>query len=238
VIPVAGNTAGANGTYYRSDINIINLRDQSQLVLLFWLPQGVAGATTARRAIDIPALSGISSEDFVNEVMIGLTGIGTIEIVGANNDGTFDPNALLHATSRVWTPRPDGAAGTMSQSAPVVVADLTPSLQTVRTMFGLRRSSQFRLNVGMTNPSNTNQIFRVTVAISTGTGTDTQEFEVTLPPRSMEQRLVGGTSSGTVQVIVTDIGGGAGDWQAWGSSVDNASGDGWSQLGFASLTVE
>jgi hypothetical protein len=126
----------------------------------------------------------------------------------------------------------------MSQSAPVVVGDTTPPLQTVRTMFGLRRSSQYRLNVGMTNPSNSTQIFRVTVAITSDQGTDTQEFEVTLPPRSMEQRLVGGTSTGAVQIIVTDIGGGAGDWQAWGASVDNLSGDGWSQLGFPSFTVE
>lgn len=238
IIPVAGNAAGANGTFFRSDISVINLRDATQRVLIFWLPQGSSGTTIASRAIDIAARSGLSSEDFVNEVLDGRTGLGAIEFVGVLEDGTFDPAALLHVSARIWTPRPDGAPGTMSQTFPAIVGDPTPPLAMVKTLFGLRRSSQFRLNVGMTNPSESTQIFRVTVAISGTAGTDTQTFEATLPARSMEQRLVGGTASGTVQVVVVDLGGGAGDWHAWASSVDNQSGDAWSQIGFASETVQ
>ncbi len=238
IIPVAGNAQGANGTYYRSDITLINIRDAAQLVLIYWRPQGVSGTTLSSRAILIPARSGIASEDFVNENLNGRTGIGSIEIAGVNSDGTFDPNALLHVTSRIWTPRPDGGGGTMSQTFPAVVGDQTPPLAQVKSIFGMRRTEQFRLNVGMTNPSANSQIFRVTVAITGPGGTDTQTIEMTLPPRSMDQRLVGGTANGTVQVIIEDLGGTAGDWHGWASSIDNQSGDAWSQIGFASLTVE
>jgi hypothetical protein len=238
IIPVAGNAAGSNGTYFRSDINLINFRSTTQRVLIYWLPQGVAGPTLSVRAIDMAPSSGLSSEDFVNEVLNNRTGVGTIEFVGVLQDGTFDPAALLHATSRIWTPRPDGAPGTMSQTFPAIVGDQTPPTAMVKTLFGLRRTSQYRLNIGMNNPSNGPQLFRVTVAISGSGGTDTQTFELTVQPRSIEQRLVGGTASGTVQVIFEDIGGGAGDWHAWASSVDNQSGDAWSQVAFASLVID
>jgi len=238
IIAVAGNAAGANGTFFRSDITLLNLRDVTQHVLIFWFPQGAAGTTLAARLISIAPSSGITSEDFVNELLNGRTGLGSIEFRGVLQDGTFDPQARLHAASRIWTPRPDGAGGTMSQTFPAIVGDATPPTAMVKTIFGLRRTSQYRLNVGMNNPSSSNQIFRVTVAISGEGGTDTQTFELTLPPRSMEQRLVGGSASGTVQVIFEDLGGGAGDWQAWASSVDNQSGDAWSQVAFPSLVIQ
>jgi hypothetical protein len=238
IIPVAGNAQGANGTFYRSDINVINLRNIKQLVTLHWRPQGQAGATLPLRAIEIPPNSGIGSEDFVNEILNGRTGLGSIEVTGVFADGTFDPGASLHVTARIWTPRPDGAGGTMSQTFPAVIGDQTPPLTQVKAILGLRRTEQYRLNVGMSNPSATTQIFRVTVSITGTAGTDTQTFEVTLPARSMEQRLVGGTATGVAQVIVEDIGGGAGDWHAWASSVDNQSGDAWSQVAFPTLIIQ
>ena len=238
IVPVAGNAQGALGTYYRSDINLINLRAAAQFVAIHWRPQGASGATLPLRLISIPASSGVSSEDFVNEILNGQTGLGSIEFTGVLADGTFDSNALLHVTARIWTPRPDGAGGTMSQTFPAVVGDQTPPFTQVKNIFGMRRDSRYRLNVGFTNPSSTNQIFRVTVSITDGGSVDTQTFEVTLPPRSMEQRLVGGTANGLVQIIMEDIGGGAGDWHGWASSVDNQSGDAWSQIAFSSLVID
>ena len=42
LIPVAGSTPGANGTFFKSDITLGNFRPQSQAVRLQWLPQGVS----------------------------------------------------------------------------------------------------------------------------------------------------------------------------------------------------
>lgn len=231
-IPVAGNLAGANGTYFRSDITIANLKNAPQVIQLFWRPQGVAGATTPRQTFTLSARRGIASEDFVDD-FLGLDGLGSIEVVGVTSDGEqFDPTALLNVTVRIWSPRPDGGEGTMSQTFPAVIAG-AQTQSNVKIVPGLRRSAQYRVNVGMTNPSSTTQRFRVQASISGQAGVSVEEFEVEVPARSMQQVLVPGTSSGLVQILVEDIGGGAGDWHAWGSSIDNQSGDAWSQIGFA-----
>jgi hypothetical protein len=228
IVPVAGNAAGANGTYYRSDISVINLRNTAQQIYLFWLPAGVQGTSTPIGSITLPAQQGTSSEDFVNEI-IRTTGLGGIELVGVTEQGVFDPNAQLHVTSRVWTPRPDGGGGTMSQTLPTIVGGATDT-GIVKAVFGLRRGPQYRLNVGVMNPSTTTQRFRVTAAVSGPGGPVTEVFEFDVPPRAIRQELVPGTSSGIVQVLIEDLGGGAGEWQGWASSVDNQSGDAWSQI--------
>ncbi|HEX2061531.1 MAG TPA: hypothetical protein VHK90_12390, partial [Thermoanaerobaculia bacterium] len=40
VIPAAGNAPGANGTYFRSDVTLVNLNDDEQDVVAFWMPNG------------------------------------------------------------------------------------------------------------------------------------------------------------------------------------------------------
>lgn len=232
IVPVAGNTPGANGTHFRSDINIINLRNLAQRVAIYWLPQGQGGSVLPARIIDLNPLSGFSSENFVNDVL-NRDGIGGMQFAALTPDGAFDPNGLLHVTSRIWTPRPDGSAGTMSQTLPSVIGGDT-TFAGVKAIFGLRRSTQYRLNAGALNPSGTVQRFRITAHISGGGGTDTQVTEFDVNPRSIQQVTIGGTSSGTVQVLIENITGGAGgDWHGWASSVDNQSGDAWSQLAFA-----
>lgn len=231
IAPVAGNAAGANGTFFRTDVNVINLRNTAQRVALYWLPQGQAGSVLPTRIIDLNPLSGFSSEDFVGEIL-NRSGLGAIQFAALNPDASFDPGGLLHVTSRIWTPRPDGAAGTMSQSFPSVVGGGAEQ-SNLKAIFGQRRSSQYRLNAGAMNPSSTTQRFRVTAHISGTGGLDTQVVEFDVNPRSMQQITVPGTSSGTVQVLIENITGGAGDWHGWASSVDNQSGDAWSQLAFA-----
>ncbi|HYC90297.1 MAG TPA: hypothetical protein VEO54_13860 [Thermoanaerobaculia bacterium] len=227
ILPVAGNTAGGNGTFFRSDISIINLRNATQRIQIFWFPLGAQGSATPITTLTLPPQQGTLSDsgDFVGE-FLQTTGLGGIEFVGVTEQGVFDPAAQLHVTSRIWTPRPDGAPGTMSQTLPVIVAGQTDTAD-VKAVFGLRRGSQYRLNVGVMNPSNTTQRFRFTIAAA-GLVTDT--FEIDVPPRSIRQELAPGTSAGYVQVLIEDIGGGAGEWQGWASSVDNQSGDAWSQI--------
>ena len=231
IMPVAGNAAGANGTFFRTDMNVINLRNAAQRVALYWLPQGQSGTALPTRIIDLNAASGFSSEDFVGEIL-NRSGIGAIQFAALNPDGSPDQNGLLHVTSRIWTPRPDGAAGTMSQTFPAVVGGAADQ-SNLKVIFGMRRSAQYRLNAGAMNPASTMQRFRVTAHISGSGGLDTQVVEFDVSPRSIQQVTMPGTSSGTVQVLIENITGGAGDWHGWASSVDNQSGDAWSQLAFA-----
>jgi hypothetical protein len=230
LIPVAGDAPGANGTYFRSDIQIVNLRNAPQRVQIYWLPQGSSGAAIAPRTVDLGALSGFFSDDFVDNILLQ-DGVGGIEVVGVTQEGQFDPDARLHATARIWTPRPDGAAGTMSQTFPALV--MPGSTARSKTVFGLRRSADYRLNVGIINPAQTAHRFRVTVRIATATGGENLVYETELAARSIEQRLAGGTATGIAQVLIEDLTAGtATDWQGWASSIDNASGDAWSQMAF------
>ena len=230
-VPVAGHAAGANGTFFRSEISVTNLRSATQRVRVYWLPQGSTGPATPLQTYDIPAGRGIASDDFVDRIL-QQRGLGAIEIVGVTNTGALDPQAVLHVTSRIWTPRPDGGDGTMSQTFPAVIAGASQASD-VKDVYGMRRGTQYRLNVGVLNPSASTQRFRIVVTIDGPSGVNVETVEFDVPSRSMDQVLIPGTSTGVAFVRVEDLGGGAGDWQTWASSVDNQSGDAWSQMGFA-----
>jgi hypothetical protein len=230
-VPVAGHAEGANGTFFRSEISVTNLRSVVQKVRVFWLPQGSTGSATALQTYDFPPGRGFSSEDFVDRLLLQ-SGLGAIELVGVTSTGAADPQALLHVTSRIWTPRPDGSEGTMSQTFPAVIAGASAASD-IKDIYGMRRGNDYRLNVGVLNPSATTQTFRVLVTIEGPAGVSVETIDLTVPSRAIQQVLIPGTGSGVATVRVEDLGGGAGDWQTWASSVDNKSGDAWSQMGFA-----
>lgn len=230
LVPAAGDVPGANGTHFRSDISIINLRNAPQRVQLYWLPQGASGQALAPRSIDLNALSGFQSDNFVSEIL-NRTGLGSIEVIGVDQAGVPDPEAQLHVAARIWTPRPDGAAGTMSQTFPAIALVTDPAK--LKSIFGVRRSAQFRLNVGISNPSPQPRRFRVTAVIIPASGAPVQsQFDVDVAAVSMEQRGVVGPTEGIAQVLVEDITSPAvtGTWHAWASAIDNLSGDAWSQM--------
>ncbi|MEA2489771.1 MAG: hypothetical protein QOH21_1563 [Acidobacteriota bacterium] len=230
VIPVAGAIAGSNGTFFRSDINVINFRNADQRVEMHWLPQGSSGDSVPDRTLNVGARSGFSSEDFVTNVL-NQSGLGAIEIIAVTADGTPDPNGQLHATSRIWTPRPDGASGTLSQTFPALIVQNVAN--NIKWIFGVRRDAdRYRLNAGVMNNATVAQRFRITtVGSQTGAGEST---EIDVPARAIQQINLPGTSNGTFQVIVQNIStNGIGtSWQAWASSVDNITGDAWSQVAF------
>jgi hypothetical protein len=231
MIPAAGNVPGANGTFFRTDISLINLAGTDVRVAAYWLPQNRSGPG-APKIIRIDDRAGFTSGDFVGEVL-GESGLGSIELLALDAGGSPDPTALLHATVRIWTPEPNVPNGTMSQSFPAIIMN-TGSFSSVKNVFGVRRDAQYRLNVGIVNPHNSHQRFRVTANPSSGiTGRET--FDLDLPARSMAQVVVPGDAAGTYQITfvnLTDAGANTSIFQAWASSVDNITGDAWSQVAF------
>src|SRR5438094_10000862 len=79
LIPVAGSTPGANGTFFKSDITLGNFAARPQTVRLQWLPQGVS--STFSTTIMLGALSFIRSDDFVHD-HLGQSGLGAILVTG------------------------------------------------------------------------------------------------------------------------------------------------------------
>jgi hypothetical protein len=227
LIPAAGAVDGGNGTFFRSDITLINYRATPQTIRLQWLPQNTTGVGIPAVEMTIGASSGFASEDFVTNVM-QRSGLGAILVTGiTGTGGDPDSAAQLVATSRIWTNQP-GSSGTTSQSLPSIgTSDINSAVVAV---LSTRRDSRFRTNTGIVNLSQSVQ--RFSVAVNGSGGTDIQQVDV--QPFSMTLFLVpGAASSVPLQIQVSNISATSRStsWVAFGSSVDNITGDAWTTLG-------
>lgn len=228
LIPAAGSVQGAEGTFFRSEINILNYGTTDATLQLRWYPRPGEGTSEVIQ-VALPAGRGIASDDFVTQIL-GRTGLGAILISAVNSTGV-DTGARIYATSRIWTPQANNPAGTMSQTFNVIPLSAINSQRLA--IVGARRNAQYRLNVGIVNldPDN-EQMFQITVG-----GTAPSEVTpLSVPPRSMQQINLPGAAQTGLQVIVenvTPVATRRNQWIAYGSSVDNVTGDSWSLLGFS-----
>jgi hypothetical protein len=233
LIPVAGSTPGANGTFFRSDIAMINFAARDQLVKLQWVPQ--SGHTGSTSTITIPAHSGIRSADFVTNYL-SQSGIGSILVSGVQSDGvTPDLNAQLYISTRVWTPQP-GTSGTTSQSLPAIpISAVNTQIAGLFAVGGADNPANYRENVGIVNLDPTNaQTYQI--ALPTSIGPQVPAIQLTIAPMSMQQVSVGTGLSATQQIVIQNVTGGttqSNSWIAYGSTVDNVTGDAWSELALA-----
>lgn len=221
IIPVAGNTAGGGGTYFRSDVVFNNDRLQDQRVAIGWLAQGANNCSAPLQYFTLSANSVIVADDFVNR-SLGKTGIGAVLVVSVRADGSFDTNGEIDGYSRIWTPQP-GSSGTVSQNFNAIsVQDSLGSL--TATLMGLKQSSQFRTNVGVVNMDNVSPHTWTFTSIFNGVTTS-----LSVPPCSMVQASVANGSasaSGNLAFSVKSNGFGF-YWSGFGSTTDNVTGDGW-----------
>jgi len=226
LIPAAGNVAGANGTFFRSDITLVNLASHDQNIKLQWLPQGASA--TSSMTITIAAQRALRSADFVAEVL-AQSGLGAIVINGVTSAGAADPTALLWASSRIWTNQP-GTNGTTSQSLPAVPLNalFSGSSAALFALSSVNVPSNFRVNVGIVNLNATTHTYAIS---QSGSGSVNL---VIIPAMSMAQISLGSGLSATQEVLIQDVttGGAApNSWIVYGSTVDNITGDAWSELG-------
>ncbi len=234
LIPAAGSVNGANGTFFRSDITIVNLTARTQTVRLEWLSEG--GASNLTRFFDMGPSTGLRSADFVSEVL-GTSGLGAIVVSAmTSQSGSVDPTGQLYVKSRVWTPQP-GTDGTTSQSLPVIPATTidTPYAAFFAVGGGPAPDdkSKYRVNIGIVNldPMNAQ-----TYSIFIPTPTLPIPVNVTVPPRAMMQVAMGSDHAPTTQYMVqnnTAAGSRSNKWMAYQSTVNNITGDAWSELAVA-----
>lgn len=234
LIPAAGSTAGANGTFFQSDITLINLASHDQQVSMQWLPQGTTGAGIAPKVYTIPARTGVRSADFVR-TYLSQVGLGAIIMKGVTNTGQLDTSALLYVSSRIWTPEP-GTAGTSSQTFPVIPLDSvnTPAAA-LFSLGAIVNPDKYRVNIGIVNVDPVNaQTFAIAVPT---TSPAPPTIMITVQPMSMQQIPidVGATSTGLPEVTITNMTSAMRSnlWTAYGSTIDNITGDAWSELAVA-----
>lgn len=224
LVPVAGNVVGGGGVRFYTDLTITNFSNEDQLVRLDWLPfQGGAAASTT---VTVPYLSYLTFPDVVG-AKLGLEGIGSILVTAVGEGGSPDPDGKIEGFARIWNGLScEGVPGTVSQSLPAVSLegwrDESPAY-----VHGVRQTSQYRTNVGVVNlDTEDRQRFRVIV----NSGLGKLEWTIELEPMTMVQQPVPAGPYGDLSVYVEPVaaeGEGSGPWRAWASSVDNASGSGW-----------
>ena len=222
LIPIAGNAPGAFGTHFRSDLTLINYRPVSQRVNIRMLALNADSYSEPWKTVTLEANSSLTIEDVVG-TLLGKSGIGALEIKAVGTNDLLDLDAKIDATSRIWTTQP-GGSGTYSQTTPAVRWTGTTRDAPVY-LLGLRQDEDFRTNIGIVNfdSSAPPRVFDVAVTGSRGSTTFTI---TTQAPMSLIQVPVPAGVYGPMTVTITPRNV-PGFWIAYGSSVDNRTGDGW-----------
>lgn len=219
LLPGAGNLAGSNGTYFRSDVMLVNYLNVDQDVAITWLAQGADNSNAQAQIYTIPKQSAVALDDFVGQTL-QQQGLGAVAIVGVNSSGNLDVNADIDATSRIWTPQPGGAGTTSLQLAAVTTPDLVDNPPAYA--FGLKQTAGFHSNVGIVNLDGVAHTFTVGV---NGQNASTS-FNVTVSAASLQQVPLPDGDFGDLWLSFVPEGAGF-FWSAYGVSDDNTTGDGW-----------
>jgi hypothetical protein len=219
IIPVVGSLQGSNGTFFRSDVTIANRGSVAQIVSVGFLQRGVNNGSASVQNFSIPANTTSFESDFVGRIL-GKSGVlGTLLVVARTSTGAIDTAAQIDGFSRIWTPQP-GSAGTVSQAFESI--DLQDNLATSYG-YGLRQDEAFRTNVGLVNFYDTPNTFTVNIIGIRGNGS----FVTTVQPYSMEQPSFPSGIYGDCYIRITSGVSNFNWWSAYGTSVDNVTGDGW-----------
>jgi hypothetical protein len=217
LIPAAGSLAGNFGTFFRSDVTLANRRSVDQIIAVLWVARGVNNSSSPVQRFTLRANTTTVISDFVSR-SLGKSGLGSIVVIAQDSAGNVDTLGQIDGFSRIWTNQP-GAPGTVSQDFPPV--GVQDSLATSYG-YGLRQDEQYRTNVGLVNLYETAQTF--TIAVSGLRGSTT--FTVTVQPYSMEQPALPAGIYGDLYLRISS-GPNLNWWSAYGTSVDNITGDGW-----------
>lgn len=218
VIPAAGSLPGNFGTFFRSDFALSNRRSTPQRISVGWIARGLNNGTSPVQYFTLPASTVDFEHDFVASVL-GKSGLGSVVVIAVDSAGNIDKSASIDAFSRIYTTQ-TSTNGTMSQDFPAV--DVQDSLATSYA-YGLRQDANFRTNVGLVNIYGDPQQFTVRVIGIFGSTT----FTVNVQPYSMDQVALPSGSWGDLSLQVSTSLSNFNWWTAYGSTVDNRTGDGW-----------
>jgi hypothetical protein len=224
LLPVAINSPGKNGTFFRTDATLANYRQQAQEVGIAWIPLGVPSAGAPLQYFTLASNTIYLVSDYLSagSGRLGETGVGSVVIFGLfTGTNTIDPSATLDASFRIWTYQA-GSTGTVSFTLDSTSGEVRGSARA--TALGLRQDDGFRTNVGIVNLDSVSHTWSVRAA--GGLVQEQTTFSVTVPAYSMIQTAV---PDGSLGIIFIDFNPEPGSylWNAYGVSADNITGDAW-----------
>lgn len=202
IVPAVGRAPGMNGTFWRSDVTLFNPDTDAMTVTLRYNGTNKALSLGGR---DTQVLADILSS-------YGLTsGSGALQVSWSGATGPV-------VTSRTYTIAENG--GTYGQSI-----DPIPAFGPKSSVPGLRNDASFRSNIGFVNGGTAPETF--TVVVLSPFGTELGRNTVTLNAKEQRQYSVSSLFPNVnASSFTLSVQGAAGaKLFAYGSMVDNASGD-------------
>lgn len=238
VIPAAGSLAGGGGTFFRSDVTLVNYGSVPEQVLAGLWVQGTTNSLNPAnyKTITLQPNSFVTVQDFV-ATSLGLSNVlGTLVFLPYTGTA-LDPNAAIDGFSRIYTKQP-GSNGTVSQPFEAVDPDFfSGQLIDESIALGLRQDADFHTNVGIVNVDSSDHVFKLTFMGEKMTTT----LNVTVKAFGMIQQAIPTGDYGALQIdyVVTDASSSSFvTWVGYASSTDNITGDGWVSLASANLTPD
>jgi hypothetical protein len=213
-VPVIANLPGFNDTFWRSDVNILNLAETQTTVVLQLFPEIVDGQATFPAAVSDPIAIGPGEQLQLSNVL--QTRFGIVDAKGALRIFSTD-GAPLVVSSRTYTPGEGG--GTYGQDVlgvPVVGTGWVS---------GVRNDGFYRTNIGIFWGGFEPASFTITVYAASGdvAATRTVTFsEAGLQQLSLDRIGAGLLLAGWVEVVPSDTGA---SWYGYASTVDQITGD-------------
>jgi PKD repeat protein len=212
ILPAVGHLPGVGGTYWRSDVTIYNTSSSTMNIGLRYFAAGNDNSNATTRNVSIAAGRTVVLADVLQQFGIS-NGSGALELSWSNGISPI-------VTSRTYTTASNG--GTYGQSI-----DPAAAFGSDMYVVGLRSDASFRSNVGFVNDGS--QPISVSLTLIASSGAPVATGFITLPPKSQSQYAL---SSIFPNVSVANLGGvtlqahsDSGTLFAYGSMIDNASGD-------------
>ena len=226
ILPAVGTVRGSGGAVFRTDLTLSNGRSIGQDVIVAWLAGGnPGGSANPSFLITLPPFSDdgggtLTVADIAGELR--LEGLGSMVVIAVDAEGNVDRGADIDAVARIRSASPCGR-GSVSQSLAAVALHALDITHRGRVL-GLRHDTTYRTNVGVINLSEVHREFTVVVD---GERRD-ERFVMVVPPFSPLQAAIPDGNYGPLALTV--LAGSGGPWLAYGSTVDNGSGDAWASV--------
>lgn len=215
-LPGVAHTAGVNGTFFVSDVRLLNYGESDAELFLLYTAAGTDGSSGfAARRVDLSPGQQVALDDVVGSEF-RQSGVGSIEL-----SGELD-NVLV--TSRTYNATPEGSFGQFvpGSSDHDAIGTADEPVHVIQ----MRNDAEFRSNLGFSETAGQTAVVAWTVFDADGRAIE--EGSTTLAPWSQSQVPllggVGGIAEATARVEARVVSGG-GKILAYGSVIDNRTGD-------------
>lgn len=177
IFPVAGSLAGANETFFRTDLALVNEVEAPTTVTLEYYASSAGGgsAPTATAVIDLNTREQVQLFDVVRDTFGMVSSSGAIRL--------FAPHRVT-AIGRIYNDQRAVGGGTYGQFVPAHPEAFNRTTGTF-PMLSNQQTGNFRANIGWFNDGNETVTVHFEARPSSGIGVESVNLEV--PPKSQLQ---------------------------------------------------